>query len=411
MNKGWILILVLLAVLSGGCAKETVKTETANLIDAEWETVLAEADGQTVNMHMWGGSETINNYMDTFVAPKLKEAYNVTLNRVPITDAKDMINKLLSEKEAGKDEGAIDVFWINGENFKRSKEQELLWGSFAESLPNYNAFINADAQDMQYDFGEAVEGLEVPWGKAQFVFIYDAAKVDVPPQSFEEIKEWAMANPGQFTYPAPPDFTGSAFIRHGLYETTGGYQQYLETMDMQSLNEKAQPLYAFLNDLEPYLWRQGETYPESSAKLDQLFAGGEVAFTMNYNSVHASNMIKAGTFPETARSFVLDQGTLSNTHYLSIPYNTAHKAGAMVVINYLISPEAQIAKLDPDYWGDETVLDVSKLSEADRQAMEAMDLGEATLPREILAAHRVPEITAEYVNELENGWYEQVVKE
>jgi len=403
--------LIVLMVLLAACSTQNTGTETTNLLEANWDSVLEEAKGQTVNIHMWGGSETINNYMDSFVAPNLKEQFDVELNRVPITDAKDMINKLLTEKEVNKEEGTIDIFWINGENFKRSKDNDLLWGSFAGALPNYQNYIDGEAEDMLFDFGEPVEGYEVPWGKAQFVMIYDSARVENPPKSMDELMKWAEENPGKFTYPAPPDFTGSAFIRHGLYETTGGYQQYLENMDMEKFNTQSESLYSYLNELKPNLWRNGETYPESTAKLDQLFANGEVDFTMNYNSVHASNMIKAGQFPDTARSFVFDQGTLSNTHYLSIPYNASHKAGAMVVVNYLVSPQAQIAKLDPTYWGDETVLDVNKLTYADRQAMEAIDLGQATLPRTELSTHRVPEIKADYVNELENGWYDKVAKD
>jgi ABC-type uncharacterized transport system YnjBCD substrate-binding protein len=39
-------------------------------------------------------------------------------------------------------------------------------------------------------------------------------------------------------------------------------------------------------------------------------------------------------------------------------------AGALVTVNFLISPEAQYEKLKPAVWGDGTVLDVSKLPAA-----------------------------------------------
>ncbi len=56
--------------------------------------------------------------------------------------------------------------------------------------------------------------MESPWGSAQVVMMYDSQKTPLPPQSIPDLITWIKANPGRFTYPAPPDFTGSAFVRH-----------------------------------------------------------------------------------------------------------------------------------------------------------------------------------------------------
>lgn len=164
--------------------------------------------------------------------------------------------------------------------------------------------------------------MEAPWGKAQFVFVYDEAKVTNPPKSMESLKDWVKENPGKFTYPAPPDFTGSSFVRHAMYETTGGHEQCLESLDPSQLESKLDPLWNYLNEIESHLWREGQTYPESLAKLDQLFASGEVWMSMGYDPARATNLIVNETYPNTARTFVLDGGTLSNTHYLAIPFNS-----------------------------------------------------------------------------------------
>lgn len=415
MKKISLLAAGMLSLTLAACSPQgSDKTleQDDNLLTSDWQDVSDAASGQKVNIYMWGGSDNINSYLDDWVSPRLKEQYDVELNRVPMNDTQDIINQLIDEKSVGKTDGSMDIIWINGENFKTAKDNDLLWGDFSGLLPNVIKYVDTDALENINDFGEPVEGLEAPWGKAQFVFVHDENKTGTPPKSMKELAEWVEANPGQFTYPAPPDFTGSAFIRHVLYETTGGHEQYQQPIqDIDDLEARLEPMWQYLNNIEKYLWREGKTYPESLAKLDQLFASGEVSMTMSYDPALAASEVLKGRFPETTRTFVLEGGTLSNTHFLSIPFNSSSKAGAMVAINELLSPEAQTAKLSPENWGDLTALDLTKLSPEQRQAMNAVDLGKATLPLQELEKHRLPELSAEYLEVIEKGWIEHVAKE
>src|ERR1700722_13197941 len=85
---------------------------------------------------------------------------------------------------------------------------------------------------------------------------------------------------------------------------------------------------------------------------------------MSYNDGEEDNRIENGLFPQTATAFALHTGTLQNTHFLGIVDRSSHKAAAMVVVDFLISPEAQLRKLDTAVWGDGTVLDVARLPDA-----------------------------------------------
>jgi putative spermidine/putrescine transport system substrate-binding protein len=407
----WLTIGTLLLMTACSSVSNSDNMESFQPLEAAWEEVTKEADGQTVQLYMWGGSEAINRYIDEWVAPRLKEANGVTLNRVPVTDTADILNKLLAEKQAGRTEGTVDIMWINGENFRTAKQNELLLGSFAPRLPNVQNHVDVDAPDIAYDFGLATDGMEAPWGKAQYVFIYDSAHVSQPPGSMAALRDWVKANPGKFTYPAPPDFNGSAFVRHVLYEQTGGHEAYFaKNMDRKAFLERLSPVWTYLNEIEPFLWREGATYPESLAKLDQLFASGEVWMTMGYDPARASNLIKNGTFPATARTFVLDGGTLTNTHYLAIPYNAPAPAAAMAAINFLLSPGAQITKYDPQFWGEDMAIDLSTLTVEERSRLAQIDRGIATLPADVLAKKQLPEIRSEFVVELERGWQDEVAK-
>ena len=149
-----------------------------------------------------------------------------------------------------------------------------------------------------------------------------------PPKSIAELKEWVKKNPGKFTYPAPPDFTGSAFVRHVLHENSQDYNAYLKKYDEALIKGDADQVWNDLNEMEPFLWRGGKSYPQSLAQLEQLYKNGEVWMTMGYDEANASNLIKSNEFPASTKTFVLEQGTLSNTHFLAIPYNAPNPNGA-----------------------------------------------------------------------------------
>jgi putative thiamine transport system substrate-binding protein len=138
-------------------------------------------------------------------------------------------------------------------------------------------------------------------------------------------------------------------------------------------------LFAYLDKLTPLLWRQGKAYPQNYPDMKQKFADGELDIIFAFNPAEASSAIANGELPDTVRSFVFSGGTLGNTHFLAIPYNATAKAGALLLADFLLSPEAQLRKQDPKIWGDPTVLSLAKLTDEDRSAFENLDLGIATL--------------------------------
>ncbi len=376
------------------------------LLAMPWPDIENAARGKTVRFYMYGGFAHTNKWVDGWLAEQVKERYGITLERVPM-DASVFINKLLGEKAAGQDEGSIDLLWINGENFKNAMEADLLFGPYADLCPNFIAHVDKDIAST--DFGYPTQGYETPYGKAQFVFEYDSAKLDNPPLSFAELSEWIAANPGMFTYPRPPDFTGSAFVRQAFYATTGGHGQYMDGFDQELFQKNAPALWDYLNGLEDDLWEAGDAYPKDSAILDTLFARGELLLNMSYHPMHAQSKILDGTYPESVRTFVLEEGSIFNLHFTAIPFNAPNKAAAMVVANFLMSPAAQLSKFDPQNWGDYPAIDLSTLSQEWRAKFDNVDLGAPTLKPEVLAKHAVPEIPAPYVEALENGWEDNVL--
>ncbi|MGF1473803.1 MAG: ABC transporter substrate-binding protein [Rubrobacteraceae bacterium] len=395
-------LILTLSACGGGSGPDS-SGENRSFSDLE-----AAARGTTVNFFLWGGDEEINAYVDDYVASRMREESGITVKRTPLPDTADAVNKLLNEKSAGKDEGTIDLVWINGENFATGADADLWFGPWAEELPNAR-YIDWESPSISRDFGYPVEGREAPWGKAQFVMIQDSAKVKNPPRTMDQLLSWTEENPGRFTYPAPPDFTGNAFIEQAFYGVTNKVEPYQKPFDEEVFEEQAPGLYDFLNELEPNLWRNGETYPESSAKLEELYQNGQVHLSMSYNPQLAQRQIEKGLYPESTRTYLLDGGTLSNTHYVAIPFNAPNKAGAQVLSNFLQSPEAQLEKQDPGGWGDLTVLQLDRLPEGEREEFARLS-GGATLPTGVLQENRVPEARTEWLLALEEGWQEEVLK-
>jgi len=413
--KKLLIVLLTLSVLLTGCSSNSSAPAQVqankNPLNSDWTSIQSEAKGTTVNFYMWGGDDRINTWVDTVVANSMKEDYGIKVNRVPM-GPDEYLNKLIGEKQANKQEGSIDMVWINGENFRTARQANLLWGPFADIVPNYQKYVDKTAPDIANDFGFPVEGYEVPYGKAQFVFAYDTDKVKNPPKSSLELLEWVKEHPGRFTYPELPDFTGSVFVRHLMYELCGGYQAfpYTEQVDKEKLNKQLQPLWDYLGVIKGYLWRQGKTYPSSIAALDQLFADGEVDISMTYNPATFSGKIEQGLLPDTVRTNVWENGTIGNTHFLAIPFNAANKNGALALADFLLSPEAQLSKYEPKNWGDLVTIDVNKLDPQSLLDLKGINPGIATLSTEELQTHRLPEISAAYIPVIEELWKEEVIQ-
>ncbi|KGP71755.1 ABC transporter substrate-binding protein [Pontibacillus yanchengensis] len=401
---GFIVFIFLLSACSQG------QSQQSNPNDLSWDEIKQQADGTTVNIHMWGGDEGINQYMDEWVAPRLKEQYNITLERVPM-DTQNILQKLQSEKQAGKKDGTIDIVWVNGENFKNAKENGLLYGPFRDQLPNFNDYYDQDSLAFQYDFGTPTEGYEAPWGKVQFVFQYDSNKISNPPKSFDELQSWINENPGKFTYPNPDDFSGNAFLRQLLYATVDDPKEIIEEpFSNEYATKKAEPMWEYLRTIKPDLWRNGEHYPASLTELDRLYSQGDVWMTMGYNEARAEHLIEQGVFPESTRSFVMEPGSLGNTHFLAIPFNSSNKSGAMAAINFLLSPDAQYKKLEPTYWGDNTPISVDKLPEEQQKKFESLDRGETVLSTERLENSFLPEADSGYVEWIKENWKDEIIR-
>ncbi|MER3386082.1 MAG: ABC transporter substrate-binding protein [Microcella pacifica] len=398
------LTLGLVATLAACSAEAGASSEQSY---ESWDEVVAAAEGQTVKLWMYGGDEQGNAYVNDVLVLAAAEQ-GVTLEQVPIADTPDALNRILSEVQAGETDGEVDLVWVNGNNFGTGKEAGAWECGWTDLLPNMALTDPADPLLLD-DFGTPVDGCEAPWHKAQFTFVYNSDTVTDVPSTLDELLDWARANPGRFTYPAPPDFTGSVFVREVLYSVSGGYENVPLAYSEEAFEELTPALYDELTDLAPSLWRGGETYPQNSNELNELFANGEVDFTMTYGPATLTELVADGTYPAGTQVLTLDEGTVGNASFLGLASTSGSKAGAMVVANLALSVEQQVAKAEPDVWGQFTVLDLDQLSDEERALFEALPSSPVVPSYDVLSENANPELAAAWVTPIDEAWRAQVL--
>ena len=394
----------LLAMLGVGAIPAAQSQSAPSLPLVAWAAIEARARGQKVYFNAWGGSERINAYLQ-WAAGELERRHGVRLEHAKLTDTVEAVKRVRNEKAAGRlADGSIDALWINGENFLTMKREGLLFGPFAEQLPNYVHVDVKGKPTTRIDFSEPVDGLEAPWGMAQLTFFADRQRLPNPPRSMAALLALARAHPGRVTYPRPPNFHGTTFLKQALLELNPDAAALYKPYTADAMAKAGAPLWAWLDALHPLLWRAGKQFPQNSAAVRQMMADGELLLALTFNPNEAANEIAANRLPPSVYSWQFNAGpqggAIGNTHFLAIPFNARAKEGAQVFINFMLSPEAQARKADIAVWGDPTVLAVDRLPAVER----ARFASQAAAGQVEQAAPALPEPHGSWVDPLEREW-------
>ena len=401
----WLLIPFAFGLLAFGIACRRSGSPSSpparTIATGSWDTVLAQARGTTVVWRMWRGDPAINAYVDGWVAPRMRDEFGISVQAVE-SQGPELVNTLATEREAlGGRPGTTSLVWINGETFAQLRSEHLLDGPWANSLPNAG-LVDSGSSIVSRDFEQDPAGYESPWGMVQFALIYDAARTPDPPTSIAALAAWVRTHPGRFTH--DQQFTGMTFLKSVMYGLAGGVEHFQGGFDEARYLRGRRLLFDWLVSIRPFFWRNGETYPPDVAAMHRLFANGEIDFTMSNNQNEVVTKVRQKVLPPQSRALLLDEGTIANAHYVGIPFNAPNAAGAMVLANFLLSPDAQLEKQRGEVWGDSTVLDVARLPAPWPSRFEAVAGDAAALPRELLALRARPEVDPRYHSRLLEDW-------
>ncbi|PKP43935.1 MAG: ABC transporter substrate-binding protein [Bacteroidetes bacterium HGW-Bacteroidetes-13] len=398
------IFLVVLLIFIAAC-KQDKKPATSDFEAMSWEEIEQAGKGKSVTMMMWSGDPKINAYMKNFIVPKVKKEHNIDLQIVSGQGAA-IVQLLMTEKLANKSASDVDLVWINGETFYQIRQIDGLYGPWTDLIPN-SKYINFSNPFIGIDFQQPTEGFELPWGNVQMTLIYDRQKVQNPPKTRAELLEFVKKHPGTFTF--DNQFTGLTFLKALLIDIAGGNNALSGDFDEKKYNQYSAELWKYIKQIKPYLWNKGEVFPENVAQMHQLFASGELWFTMSNNDAEVDNKIAEGLFPETARAYVPDFGTIQNSHYLGITKLSGKKAAAMLVANTMVSFEAQLEKMNPEIWGDGTVLSLDKLTNFQKNAFENIPQRKFAPKRSEIQDKALMELAPEYMIRLADDFRKEII--
>ncbi len=361
------LLLILLSALAMFACSESKQSgdDVANLT---WPQIEQQAKGKSVTMLMYVGSKSLNKYINEYVIPTLKQRYNIDMNVVN-GQGKDIVNNIMSEKEAGKSVGQADLCWINGETFYQLRQIDGLYGPYTSQLPN-SKYVDYNNPIIRYDFQEEVKGYETPWSLATFFLMYDSVRVQTPPKSMQDFEQYWQSNLGKFTL--PNDFSGYTLLKTWLIEIAGGGNALDGAYNEEKYEKYSKQLWQFINKNKHNFWKKGETFPATNTAVSQMFGSGELNFGISFGLSEIDLKVNEGVLPKSTKPLILKAGAIQNTNYIGITYNSSQKAAAMVVCNFLISPEAQAKKADLTYSGARPVLDYKKLSKEDQKMFDKL---------------------------------------
>jgi putative thiamine transport system substrate-binding protein len=350
LSKIFAACFVLVCVATANANSELKGDTTIEESSAQWQQTLKAAKGQSVYFYAWGGSKAVNDYI-RWATREIAQQYRIKLVHVKVTDPSEPVSRLKAENGRTS---AIDLMWVNGENFAYLKQQAFLLGDLWATIPN-SAFLAVDRLPISVDFGEPIDGFEVPWGIGQFNLITEDGVYQQPQVSAKSLLDIAKQHPKTATYPRPPEFHGTTFLKQLLVDLTDADPRLYQLSTEQAEKELLPVLWQYLDQLHPYLWQQGKAFPSSAAEQLLLYQQKVLSMTVSFNPNQWLKDKSSKQISETSVRRYFTDGAITNSHNLAIPKSAPSPDAAKVVINFMLSEKAQQEKFT-GVWGDPSVI-------------------------------------------------------
>ena len=347
-----VVVLCFLSLFAAPANADVVVKSVATVEknNPQWQQTLEVAKGQSVYLYAWGGSKAVNEYL-RWATREIAQQYQIKLIHVKVTDPSEPVSRLKAENGRTS---AIDLMWINGENFAYLKQQGFLLGNLWLTIPN-TASLAVDRLPITVDFGEPMDGFEVPWGIGQFNLIAENGVFQQPKVSADSLLTIAKNNSQTITYPRPPEFHGTTFLKQLLVDLTNADSRLYLSVTAPAQEQLLPVLWQYLDQLHPYLWQQGKAFPSSAAEQLLLYQQSALSMAVSFNPNQWLKEKSTQQISETSERRYFTDGAITNSHNLAIPKSAPSPEAAKVVINFMLSEKAQKEKFT-GVWGDPSVI-------------------------------------------------------
>lgn len=404
--KRIILVVILMLVLTG-CSNNTVQVIPNNEITTEqWNRLLDSSEGTIVNLLYYSKEAAVVEWLENDFSKDLSIKYGIDL-RLQFMELSKIKDLFQEAKSNGKNHD-YDIIYISEDGFRLLKENGLLYPDILKRLPNYHTNINHESYSVNYDEGIPIEFMEVPVFKNQLVFIHNEDIIYETPSTFDAFKDIAENNKGKITYPHPSTDTGLAFILSAIASKVDVEALNNASINKDKIYDIVKPGLDYLVDLDGYLYKSGESYPNNEIQMDELFANEELLFTMTMDFNKATEKIAEESFMKASNTFVIDDGTTGFVHYFAVPEMADNKSGALVVINDMISGETQ-GNIYGNYEMNKLpIVDQNNMPNTALSHLKAVDIKYTSIRFNELSDYFVPEIRSDVRQIIVELWREYV---
>ncbi len=323
------------------------KLNEKNVYSLTWDQIvkLAKKEGEVI---WYGFGSTYERDFFTELCKKFEKETGIKCTYVH-GHWFDTVQRLISEKKAGKEVGGIDVVLAWSKPFAMAYEAGAVWDvNLAEIIPNAKGipFVARYFHDMYPTNGRHLPILA--WWVG-FLYRKDLLKYpDDLPKSFDELLDWVKKHPGKFTYCDPNKGGSGHTFLIGLAEWFYGYDKFAFADFSEerakeifySKGKYGKNFWEYLNELEKYMYQPG-TYPQGNKATIELFEAGEVWLEPMWISITMQE-VKAGRLdPKWVGMYIPEPTMPGPFDGVFIPFNAPHKAAALVFINWLLSDKIQ----------------------------------------------------------------------
>ena len=273
---------------------------------------------------------------------RYKEEHPDAVSRVTFTTATapELAGKVKAQQQANRLD--IDLVLTGTDGLSAGIAQNLwlpLLPNLEAKFPGLEQNYLAPAAKMQEQ--AQGQGVLVNYYPSGPLLEYDPARVPDPPQTADELLQWAEANPGKFMYAQPANSgPGRTFLM--------GLPYLLGDEDPRDPVNGWDKTWAYLKELNQYV----QYYPSGTKDTMSALADGSrdiIATTTGWDI----NPRALGTVPKDVEVTALEgMNWVTDAHYMVVPKGIAQDKLAVVLdlMSYLLEPQQQALSYDDGYF-------------------------------------------------------------